>query len=78
MYIDQMIHADNVFEAVNFQLALGLDSEAISLLCDKKRFREAFTIARLRLNDESVVKDILAKWIYFCTSCGSYRLAAHW
>lgn len=74
-----MIHEDRIFDAVNFQLALGLVKEAVELLCEKKRFKEAFTIARLRFEeDELFVKDVLEKWIHFCFLSGSYRLGAHW
>lgn len=65
-------------QAVNFLLALNKDEEAIDLLCDKKRFKEAFTIARLRSDDETAVQNVLEKWINFCYNCGLYRLGAHW
>lgn len=65
-------------QAVNFLLALNKDEEAIDLLCDKNRFKEAFAIARLRFDDESMSQFVLEKWIGFCLSTGLFRLGAHW
>lgn len=72
-----MIKTDNIFQAVNYQLALGKDDEAIELLCEKNRFKEALVLARLRTKEEAV-KNVLEKWISYCYNCGLYRLGAHW
>lgn len=78
VYIEQLIQSEQIMEAVSYQLALGKDEEAISMLCDRKRYKEAFTIARLRFEDDTIAKEVLGKWIHFCFTCGLYRLGAHW
>ena len=78
VYVEQLIQADQLMPAVNFLLALNEDEEAIDLLCDKRRFKEAFAIARLRFDDTTVCHKVLEKWIGYCFNCGLYRLAAHW
>lgn len=78
MYVEQLMQSGQLMQAVNFLLALNKDDEAIDLLCDKNRFKEAFVIARLRFDDEAVCLDVMEKWISFCFSSGLYRLAAHW
>lgn len=78
MYVEQLIRADQIMQAVSFQLAMGHDEEAIVLLCDKNRYKEAFAIARLRFEDDTQAKNVLEKWIHFCFTCGLYRLGAHW
>ena len=78
VYVEQLIQADQLMEAVNYLLALNKDEEVIDLLCDKKRYKEAFAIARLRFDDETVCNKVLEKWSSYCFNCGLYRLGAHW
>lgn len=67
----------NPVEAASYYLACHKVEEAVQVLLSSKSFREAYTLAKSRLNpDDSLIKTILREWGNYLTSNGAFELAS--
>ncbi|XP_071951268.1 gem-associated protein 5-like [Antedon mediterranea] len=76
-YANQLVHFEFYSKAATYYLACHKVYEAIEVLSQHKRLREAISLARVRLSPlDPVLKDLYTKWAKVLESEGNYEQAA--
>lgn len=70
---------DNVEKAVSYFLCIHKIHEAVKALLDARMYKEAYTLARLKLDeDDPTVAIVLQSWAHYSTGTGQLEQAAQW
>lgn len=66
-------------DVVLYYLACQNIERAIEYLCEKQLHKEALTLAKSRLPQDSVIiENIIKKWAQYSSSCGNLETGALW
>lgn len=78
-YAHQLLMDDHVEKAVPYLLCINKIYDAIKAFLDAKMYKEAYTLAKLRLAvDDPVLAIVLQSWALHATNSGLIEQAAHW
>lgn len=69
----------NVEKAVSYLLCIHKIYEAIKAFLDARMYKEAYVLAKFKLDaDDPVLAIVLQSWAQYTTDTGHFEQAAHW
>lgn len=78
-YAHQLTMQNNPEKAVSYLLAIHKIYEAIEVFLNVKMFKEAYVLARCKLDaDDTFLNKILESWAEWSSFKGHLEQAAHW
>lgn len=78
-YAHQLVSQGNVEKAVSYFLCIHKIYEAIGVFVDANMFKEAYVLARCRLDSsDPLITKILESWSDWSALNGQLEQAAHW
>lgn len=78
LYAYQLVNEGNTYKAVSYLLCIHKTYKAIEVLQDANMFKEAYALARCKLEpDDPVLTNVLKNWAKYSTHTGDFEQAAY-